>query len=64
MQLDNAHINVNNPENNPKPGRTNSTTNDREEVASKEVVRTKMQFRRKMDDGNPQWRVSQWCRKW
>ena len=39
MQLDNTHISVNDPENDPKTGRTNFTTKCRDESTLKRVGR-------------------------
>ena len=39
--LGNTHVSVNNPENDPKPGRTNSTTNSRKEPTSKKRKKAK-----------------------
>ena len=58
IQLDNLHSSVNNP----KTGRTNFITQDKEETALNKVVRV-MTSGNKTDCGCPQWGESWWHRE-
>ena len=53
IQLNNIRISINNPENDLKTGRTNSTTKGREEATLKKVERVKMWSGSERDHGQP-----------
>ena len=62
LQLDNLQSSVNNPENNPKTGRTNVITQGRKGTALNKVGRM-MTSGNKTDCGCPQWGESWWHRE-